>query len=205
MTDQKKRAAKRKVGDNVDLAFERLFGYSWGTSFQLDASKMQGSTARQLVEIFGSITTARLLDSRGSSKRQKVQSIESRQVLNYKDIALPQTESKKVLETTVFAGQRIQTAKKETTSSKKSGDSGNIDNLLSKLNGPDKMNTVQKTNNDWESWKSEHKGIQDELEEKAQSKDAFLVKQDFLNRVDQRKFELEKEKRDRERAKRATS
>ena len=47
--------------------------------------------------------------------------------------------------------------------------------------------------------------LQDELEKKAQGKDAFLVKQDFMNRVDHRKFELEKEERDRERAKRATT
>jgi hypothetical protein len=200
-----KGTAKRKVGDNVDVAFERLFGYSWGTTFHLDESKMRSSTARQLVDIFGFTTAARILDSQGSSKRQKVQPNESTEVLNYKDIALPQTGSSKVMETSIFAGQAIQTARKEKPLPSKSGTSGNIDNLLAKLNGPDKMNTVQKTDNDWEQWKSEHKGLQGELEEKAQSKDAFLVKQDFLGRVDQRKFELEKEKRDRERAKRATS
>ena len=67
------------------------------------------------------------------------------------------------------------------------------------------MSTVQKTSNDWESFKESDKQLQDELEKNAQGKDAFLVKQDFLNRVDQRKFELEKDERDRERAKRATT
>jgi hypothetical protein len=43
------------------------------------------------------------------------------------------------------------------------------------------------------------------LEKKAQGKDAFLVKQDFLKRVDQRKFELERDERERERVKRKTT
>ena len=46
--------------------------------------------------------------------------------------------------------------------------------------------------------------LQEELEKKAQGKDAFLVKEDFKSRVDRRKFELEKDVRDRERAKRGT-
>ena len=71
--------------------------------------------------------------------------------------------------------------------------------------GPTKISTVRKTNDDWEQFKESDKQLQDELEKKAQGKDAFLVKQDFLNRVDHRKFELEKEERDRERAKRATT
>eukprot|EP00980_Cylindrotheca_fusiformis_P003677 scaffold818_cov136-Cylindrotheca_fusiformis.AAC.43 len=203
--EDKKGAHKRKAGDAVDLAFERIFGYSWGTSFQLDEDKLSSPTTRQLVDIFGLTTTARILDSRGSIKRRRVQPDESKKVLDYKNIVLPQTVSPKVMETAVFAGQAIQREKKDIAPSSKSGAAGNIDNVLAKLNGPDKINTVQKTNNDWETWKSENKDLQDDLEKKAQSKDAYLVKQDFLNRVDQRKFELEKEKRDRERAQRATS
>jgi Bucentaur or craniofacial development len=81
----------------------------------------------------------------------------------------------------------------------------NLDNVLKQLAGPKKLNTVEKTSGDWEGFKSTDKQLQDELERTAQSKDAFLVKQDFLDRVDQRRFELERDERDQERARRQLS
>lgn len=192
--------AKRKAsGSKVDNAFERLFGYSWGTTFAMDDTNMTG-TARQLIDIFGTTKTARILNARGSIKRRR---IEKQQILNYKDIELPENTKSIVMEDTVFAGQVIK-AKASSTSSKPKKKAQNIDNVLDNLKGPSKMNTVEKTNNDWESFKESDKQLQDELEKRAQGKDAFLVKQDFLNRVDHRKFELEREERDRERAKRGT-
>lgn len=80
--------------------------------------------------------------------------------------------------------------------------SSNLDHVLKQLAGPKKLNTVEKTSGDWEGFKATDKTLQDELERTAQSKDAYLVKQDFLNRVDQRRFELEREERDQERARR---
>jgi hypothetical protein len=198
---------KRKA---VDEAFERLFSYPWGTQFHLDESKMN-STTQELVRIFGPTSTARIIDSRGSvgisNKRLKIDNC-SRNVLNYKDIELPEMEQTTVMETSVFAGKTVQTTKKKqtkraATAAKKS--KANVDNVLAQLAGPSKMSTVAKTNNDWESFKESDKQLQDELEKRAQGKDAFLVKQDFLKRVDHRTFELEKEGRDRERAKRTTS
>merc|ERR1719343_1888751 len=79
----------------------------------------------------------------------------------------------------------------------------NLDNVLSKIAGKKQLNTVEKSSNDWEGFKEPDKTLQDELERNAQSKNAYLVKKDFLNRVDQRKFELEKIERDRERSRRA--
>lgn len=79
-----------------------------------------------------------------------------------------------------------------------------LDDVLKQLAGPTKISTVKKTNDDWESFKETDKVLQDDLEKHAQGKDAFLVKQDFLLRVDNRKFQIEKEIRDRERAKRMT-
>ena len=190
-------SSKRK---SVDDAFERLFGYGWGTTFHLDESKMD-STKRELVKIFGVTTAARILNSRGSNKRQK---INPQRILNYKDIQLPQEQQAKVMETTVFAGQTVQTSRKKVPAKSKPPAAGNskIDNVLAQLAGPKSISTVKKTDDDWEKFKESDKQLQDELEKKAQGKDVFLVKQDFLNRVDHRKFELEKEERDRERAKR---
>ena len=88
---------------------------------------------------------------------------------------------------------------------KKASASSNLDSVLANLADPKKMNTVEKTSNDWEQLKEKDAVLKEELEKKAQSKDAFLVKQDFLNRVDQRKFEIEKDERDRERAQRNTT
>lgn len=193
-------SSKRKA---VDEAFERMFGYRWGTTFHLNESEMD-STKLELVRIFGVTTTARILNNKGSNKRQK-RSIE--RILNYKDIELPKTKEGTVMETSVFAGQTVQTAKKQNSAAAKAPAKGKskLDNVLAQLAGPTKISTVRKTNDDWEQFKESDKQLQDELEKKAQGKDAFLVKQDFLNRVDHRKFELEKEERDRERAKRATT
>jgi hypothetical protein len=80
--------------------------------------------------------------------------------------------------------------------------SSNLDTVLQQLSGPKRLNTVEKTSNDWESFKDAEATLKDELERTAQSKNAYLVKQDFLNRVDQRTFEIEKTQRDKERTSR---
>lgn len=203
------RPPKRKA---VDDAFERLFGYKWGTQFDLDQHKVNSSSVLHLVEIFGAAKTARILGSVSSSntnKRQKVVKPAMNPILDYKSIELPKQLETRVTETKVFAGQVIQTTTKKQQDDKqpppKPAASAGLDNVLAQLEGPKKMSTVQKTSNDWEQFKESDKQLQDDLEKKAQGKDAFLVKQDFLNRVDERKFELEREKRDRERAKRAVS
>jgi hypothetical protein len=202
--------SKRKA---VDAAFERLFGYQWGSTFDLDEGECT-SSAQQLVQIFGVNRTARILGSRGisSSKRQKVEFSEplTKRTINKKDSQLPLSSLKNpttVTETKKFAGQAIQSTRKHTENApvKAITARSKLDNVLAQLSGPAKMSTVQKTSDDWENFKESDKQLQDELEKKAQGKDAFLVKQDFLNRVDQRTFELEKEKRERERAKRATT
>lgn len=58
---------------------------------------------------------------------------------------------------------------------------------------------MTKTGADWELFK-DHAGLEEELKKNALGKDAFLVKKDFLDRVDHRKFEKEKADRERERA-----
>jgi Bucentaur or craniofacial development len=72
-----------------------------------------------------------------------------------------------------------------------------LDVLLQELEGPGKLSTVAKTSADWESFKQDA-GVEAEMEKHAQGKNAFLVKQDFLQRVDQRSFVQEKAQRDQE-------
>ena len=210
-----------KAVDEAFEAFERLFGYKWGTTFGLDAdpsgakntktdTTYSTTTKRKLTQIFGEERAARILGTKGNhtKKRRKLESLAT-SIENFKDLVLPVLQQETTVETQVFAGQTIQTTKKKAagTASKtiKSAPKSSIDNVLEQINGPSKINTVQKTSNDWEQLKESDQQLKDELEKKAQGKDAFLVKQDFLSRVDQRKFEIEKKDRSKERFKRDTS
>ena len=51
---------KRKA---VDESFTRLFGYDWGTEFELDEESMESPDIRELVKIFGPTRAARILGS----------------------------------------------------------------------------------------------------------------------------------------------
>jgi len=72
-----------------------------------------------------------------------------------------------------------------------------LDMLVSGLKGKKGITTVEKSSYDWENFK-EAKGLEEEL--KDATKDGYVEKQDFLTRVDVRRFEIEKEDRERKRA-----
>ncbi len=240
----------------VDAAFQRLFGYSWGTTFDLptrnnDSSK-PSSKEQEMIEIFGPARTARILNlpwdvvapvsapstsscdyynpaamlttkivatdaatsstlvsssaatalqtdsaAKGSKKRRL-------EDMEYTSIALPKHMISSAASTAANSQAETITAA-SSASIKTTGTpaTSKLDSVLSQIAGKKQLNTVEKTSNDWEGFKETDKTLQDELERNAQSKNAYLVKQDFLNRVDHRKFELEKEERDRERSRRA--
>lgn len=77
---------------------------------------------------------------------------------------------------------------------------GGLDNLLTQISRPDKLSTMSKTAADWDMFKSTNVDLATKLEDTAMGNEAYLVKKDFLNRVDTRQFELEKAQRERERA-----
>jgi len=79
---------------------------------------------------------------------------------------------------------------------------GGLDNLLSQISRPDKLSTMSKTAADWDMFKSTNVDLASKLEDTAVGNKAYLVKKDFLNRVDTRQFELEKAQRERKRASR---
>ena len=70
-----------------------------------------------------------------------------------------------------------------------------IDKMLEELNGPRTINTVEKSSMDWDKYKDE-KGIAEDLEKVTKEGAGYLHKQDFLNRVDLRTFELERDARE---------
>ena len=75
-----------------------------------------------------------------------------------------------------------------------------IDALLTQINKPSKISTISKSSADWSVFKDTKTGLKEELQQKSQGNDAYLVKQDFLQRVDERRFEQEKEVRSQLRA-----
>jgi hypothetical protein len=210
----------------VDDAFQSLFptsatNHTTATSTKNNKKKKKKAISKKsmrkkkiLSDIFGGSsiasklmeTSGSTLAAHGSSKRRSV--------------PLPTLETKVVTETKRFAGQHIQiqrtvveavgvggkdgTDGKTLSSQAAKPSAGGIDSVLSQIAGPQKISTMTKTNADWDTFKDKT-GINDELTEKAEGKDAYLVKQDFLQRVDQRRFEQEKVERDRTRVKAAAS
>ncbi|KAG7343432.1 Bucentaur or craniofacial development-domain containing protein [Nitzschia inconspicua] len=235
----------------VDEAFERLFGYKWGTELEIDD---EDTLPAELVQVFGSkqkvaqilrlpsLTVqlggvdrapngpkdaAQLLTQPIVSQTTTTNGRKRRSTMNdvsqttfkrtrrlddddYKTIELPKIvlESISVDKATDVAAGASSSASPDgvvSTTATTTKKSSNLDVVLQQLAGPKKPNTVEKTNDDWESFKETDKTLQDDLERTAQSKNAYLVKQDFLSRVDQRRFEIEKSERDLERARRATT
>ncbi|CAH1105087.1 unnamed protein product [Psylliodes chrysocephalus] len=89
-------------------------------------------------------------------------------------------------------------------SSKRSAGLSGIGSVLSQLSKKPKITTLEKTKLDWDSYKRDH-SIEEELETHNKGKDGYLERQDFLQRTDLRRFEIEKSIRDVERSKRFNS
>jgi hypothetical protein len=70
----------------------------------------------------------------------------------------------------------------------------NLSSLLQQLDGSKKITTIAKTAMDWEQYK-DHTMMKETLEQHTTSTTAYLPKQEFLQRVDQRKYEQEKQQR----------
>lgn len=173
----------------VNQAFEKLFGYPWGTQFSLknDSSSSLSLQENLLCNIFGPETAARILLKNPTLQKKQVQVIRKPQY--YKVPQRASTITQPVNATSTSSTTQPATKK------------GGVENLLQELSGPQTTTTVAKTHADWGQFK-EQTGLGDKLEEQAESKAAFLKRQDFLQRVDHRKFELEKKDRERERVQR---
>ncbi|GLD96408.1 hypothetical protein PINS_up005091 [Pythium insidiosum] len=96
-----------------------------------------------------------------------------------------------------FAGVEYSVSKKVAVTAK-SG-SQKLDQVLASLDAPKKVSTMEKSSIDWDKFK-EQEGIEDELTQ--YTKDGYIEKQEFLQRLDLKRFEIEKAQRDRERQQR---
>jgi hypothetical protein len=239
MADNKATTATNTNSKMVDEAFQRLYGYAWG-------SKTDDATIKfpqELVDIFGSkdkvsrilrlpsifvgnsackaqpknaamLLTKRIVtansnkrkatvnmansttdSTRQSFKRMRLSKEDYQNIELPKDFSAGKNDPAKPIHPTFGAAPAAAAAAAMKPASQ-------LDSVLQQIAGQKKQNTVEKTSDDWETFKEKDKQLQDELELQAQSKNAYLVKQDFLNRVDQRRFEIEKEERDQERSRR---
>lgn len=196
----------------VDAAFEALFGYKWGTTASFKDSESLSPQQRLLVSIFGPNDAARIIQSLQHEKSARLAPVV--EGVKVKDsssklVAHKRSHSAKYVISSsrnllIKPPPRTDAAANDTSKAPARSTvagSGGIDKLLKDLKAPEKMSTIAKTSADWDQFKTES-ALAEKLEEKAESKEAYLNRQDFLNRVDHRKFEMERTERDRERAKR---
>lgn len=192
-------ASKRKA---VDEAFEKLFGYPFTPKRRRTLQTTVSKRESMLSDIFGPSVAAHLVATSSSVRSHQV-----------KHVTLPLTVEQTITEVKRFAGRNITMEKKitvhaseaarrkndESASKTAASKPGGLDSVLAEIAGPSKLSTVAKTSADWDSYKTKT-GVEEELEKQAQSNKAYLVKQDFLKRVDERRFEHERAQRDKERA-----
>ncbi|KAG6969114.1 hypothetical protein JG688_00005469 [Phytophthora aleatoria] len=110
-----------------------------------------------------------------------------------KDLAEFARSKQKVERVVKFAGQEYSVATSAGTA--KSGKKG-LDKVLESLDEPKKVSTMEKSSLDWDKFK-EKEGIEDELTH--YTKDGYIEKQEFLQRLDLKRFEIEKAERDKQR------
>lgn len=228
MTDSDDNAAHHEgrtdSSSRVDQAFQDLYGFRWGTTFQLHPKKDKFSkedpTTQLLIQMLGRtsaarilrytdhVTTGRMTDKSipASSLRSKAgQTIQPSSSRNKSSTTatkpIPHKKDQHVKHPTVKSSQNLQHHNMkpppvEPGVSKPAG----VDQLLQQLEGSGKVSTIAKTSSDWEHFK-EKSGLGERLEEQADSNTSYLQKQDFLQRVDNRTFEVERNEREKQRGK----
>ena len=123
---------------------------------------------------------------------------------------ITQLQRKVITETKSFAGQQISIQKvvmqpvtiTTATSEPKENTpkTSNLDTILTNIeNSNNKISTIEKSNADWETYKQEQNIDGEEFEKRATGNESYLNKKEFLQRVDVRRFEQEKEERERKR------
>ncbi|CAH0482998.1 unnamed protein product [Peronospora belbahrii] len=104
------------------------------------------------------------------------------------------TTSKDKLDRVVkFAGKEYSVSTSAARPTK--GEKG-LDKVLETLVEPKKVSTIEKSSLDWDKFK-EKEGIEEELTQ--YTKDGYVEKQEFLQRLDLKRFEIEKAEREKQR------
>ncbi len=215
----------------VDDAFNDLFGYNYTKSAavkSLSKLPVKSKSAMQkqkniLSSIFGKSSSSKLMATSkvtAALARPKASSggmmrLEKRVIKEVKRFAGQEICVEKVVMVPIFTNGGGDDGKPKSSANEQSNTDNvsaattapkakGLDNLLQEMSRPEKLSTISKTSTDWDLFKSKNadEALKEQLESRAEGNDAFLVKKDFLDRVDHRRFELEKQERDRERASR---
>jgi Bucentaur or craniofacial development len=214
----------------VDAAFEEIFGYKWGTVFtwrlqdpgtsasltseQIMLAKVIGKKrAAQLLQLHpiigGSTTTTTAIfnNNRDRGVIRKHQTYKHKTDTSASSIAKTAASFKKAAAGSISSGSGSPKGSTMPPAVAAGRSGGGMDQLLAEMSQSGKVTTTAKTAADWESFKATAlgPGLGDKLEEHAESKGAYLKRQDFLTRVDQRQFEKEKAEREQTRAARDRS
>ncbi|RLN91856.1 hypothetical protein BBJ28_00015879 [Nothophytophthora sp. Chile5] len=117
---------------------------------------------------------------------------------------LPAAAKQKVDRVVKFAGKEYSTVEAK----RQQGGSKGLDQVLASLDEPKKVSTMEKTSLDWDKFK-EAEGIEEELTQYTKDGCALAIacwgsiaqckKQEFLQRLDVKRFEIEKAERDKQR------
>ncbi|GMH74554.1 hypothetical protein TrST_g8773 [Triparma strigata] len=151
-------------------------------------SKKSKAQSKILKQMFGSTIASTLTSSSHINPLKKSK-------LPSTSFSLPSKKIEKI--TRRFAGKDITVTR--TILSTSPPPTSSVDAVLSTLKGPQKLTTIGKTAIDWDNMK-ESSGLSSDIEKGAEK--GFLDRKDFLNRVDGRRFEIEKEEREKKRNKR---
>ena len=129
-----------------------------------------------------------------SKKKRSESAVASAAEAAKKILSAPESTAKIVN----FAGKKMtveMSASSEVPTAKKKSA---IDGILDVLKDPKKISTVEKSSYDWDKFKEE-KGLGEDFEKKAQH--GYVSREEFINRVDWRQFNKERDIRERERVK----
>lgn len=213
----------------VDAAFLDLFGYPFATAAQ-DARRSRGRVPTKdtrvaarhravLSTIFGVRAAAKLLAHAkfaAASAGPKpggggMVRLERRAIAEVKRFAGQEITVERVVLVPVMAGDVAAVGsaappepEPAATASSAAVKARGVDHLLSELARPEKLSTLSKTTADWDLFKAKNPdaALPEQLESQARGNAAYLVKKDFLGRVDARQFEREKATRAQARARR---
>ncbi|KAI9905686.1 hypothetical protein PsorP6_014033 [Peronosclerospora sorghi] len=166
------------------------------------ATTVSASSIHRTAKLLGNLTTQRSESSRSRMKRdkRKVHEFSSFPILGVdgkrsrKEMA-DVVATQKVDRMVTFAGQEYRVSTTDASGTAKREKRG-LDHVLQALDEPKKVSTMEKSSLDWDKFK-EKEGIQDELTQ--YTKDGYIEKQEFLQRLDLKRFEIEKAARDKQR------
>ena len=219
-SNSRKHASRKKMTvslskiqkQQVDAVFEDLFGYKWGTS-PLIEERLDDECSQLLQRIFGTKGAAKVLHQfqrQGVSTQAISIRFGAKAAVPKRDVSPTRLHPQRTKVNPTVVPSNASAAFVTTKSARPANTdmpasspapASGADAVLQQMQGKKQTSTIMKTAMDWESFKDQSGTLGEKLEQHAESKGAYLKRQDFLTRVDHRQFEQERDERERNRAK----